>query len=47
VFVAGVVVGVVYLAAGRPKHAAALMGLAVVGAIGVWMTSGPRSTTHQ
>jgi hypothetical protein len=46
-FVAGVVVGVIYLANGRPKHAITFMALAVVGAAGLWMTSGPRSRSHQ
>jgi hypothetical protein len=47
VFVAGVVVSVIYLANGRTKHAIAFMALAAVGAAGVWMTGGPRSRSHQ
>jgi hypothetical protein len=47
VFIASVVIGVIYLTNDRPKHGAALIGLAAVAAVGVWMTSGPRSKSHQ
>jgi hypothetical protein len=47
VFGASVVIGAVYLANGRPKHAIAFFGLAVVAAVGVWFTSGPRPRTPE
>jgi hypothetical protein len=40
-FVASIGVGVIYLADGRPKAAAAFFALAVV-AVGLWLTSRPR-----
>jgi hypothetical protein len=42
VFIASVVIGVIYLANDRPRHAGAFIGLAVVAAVVLWLTSVPR-----
>jgi hypothetical protein len=42
VFIGSVIVGVVYLAHGRPKHGGAFIALAVVAAVVLYFTATPR-----
>jgi hypothetical protein len=46
-FVASIVVAVIYLANERPRHAVAFFGLAVVAAVGLWLTSAPPGRHRQ
>jgi len=45
VFALSIVIAVVYLANDRPRRGGAFVALAVVAAVGVWLTTAPRKGT--